>query len=492
MNRSKVLGFAVGPIGAAVLGFVSLPASTWMFGAADIGRVAMLQTVTNLAIIVFGMGLDQSYLREYNGAGNRVALFRKAMLPGLAALMLVALVSVLLAPGLLTRSIFGREISHFDLVIVLVVLAAYCSRYFSLILRMQERGLAFSMSQVLPKLFFLASLLGLYLSREPRSLGQLLGIHTLSFVAATLIFAWNTRRTWLAAAASVDTIALRAMFAYGAPLMVSGLLFWGVEAMDKVALRILSDFRELGNYSVAVGIASVAGTLAVLFTTIWIPTAYRWADEPDCGERIEALARRVVVLGATIISAAGACTWTLRFLLPQEFAAVQYLVCVCMAPPVLYACAEVTGIGAGIMRRNLAVLGSSALACALNVALVFALVPVLGATGAATATAASFLVMFFLRTEVSIRQWRPMQRRALYLPMAAITACSILFALTGPLAPTYWIIAWHLLAIGFVLRFRALFVELFNKLARHANTSGAVAQPEGALPAGAGQGEVKV
>jgi O-antigen/teichoic acid export membrane protein len=491
MNRSKVLGFAVGPIGAAVLGFVSLPASTWMFGAADIGRIAMLQTITSLAIIVFGMGLDQSYLREYHGAGNRILLFRKAILPGLAALVLIALPMVLVAPGVLARSIFGREIPNFDVVIVLVVLASYCSRYFSLILRMEERGLAFSMSQVLPKLFFLVALVGVYLSREPRSLGQLLGAHTLSIVAATLIFAWNTRRTWLAADAKPDCmIGLRGMFAYGTPLMVSGLAFWGVEAMDKVALRVLSDFRELGNYSVAVGVASVAGTLAVLFTTIWIPTAYRWASEPDCGERIEALAQRLVVLGATIISAAGACTWTLRFLLPQEFEPVQYLVCVCMVPPVLYACAEVTGIGAGIMRRNMAVLGSSAVACVINLALVFGLVPLLGATGAATATALSFLVMFFLRTEISIRQWRPMPRRALYVPVLAITSFSILFALTGRLAPTYWIVAWHVLTIGFLVRCRFVFVELFNKIIRRGSTSGDIQQPEKPLHAIDGQGEV--
>lgn len=471
MNRSKVLGFAVGPIGAAVLGFVSLPASTWLFGAADFGRIAMLQTITSLVIIVFGMGLDQSYMREYNDAANRTALFKKAFFPGLAALVLVALSMSLIAPGLIARSIFGKEVANFDVLIIVVLVAAYCSRYFSLILRMQERGLAFSMSQVLPKLFFLTALLGIYLSREPRELIMLLGAQLLSMVAASLIFAWNTRAVWVPIPSPDNGPSLAALTGYGAPLMLSGLAFWGVEAMDKVALRVLGDFRELGNYSVAVGVAAVAGTLAALFTTIWIPTAYRWAAEPDCGERIEALAQRLVALGSTIICAAGAFTWTLSFLLPGEFDTVQYLICACMAPPILYACAEVTGIGAGINRRSVAVMASSALVCALNLGLVFSLVPRLGAAGAATATAVSFLVMFFLRTEISIRQWRPMARLSLYLPTTAITACAILFAITGRMAPIWWLAAWHILTIALVLRYRGLFVELWQKIVRRTTPS---------------------
>lgn len=466
MNRRKILGFAVGPIGAALLGAVSLPASTWLFGAADIGRIAMLQTVTSLAIIVFGLGLDQSYLREYHRASDGRALFRMAIGPGLLLLALLAPM-LLLFPERLSGALFGPGQAHLAWAVVLAVLAAYCSRYFSLVLRMQERGLAFSMSQLLPKLIFLAVLGLVWLAPGVRAFWQLLAAHVLGLVAAMLIFAWNTRATWGGAAgAAPNPFGQGELVRYGMPLMVAGLAFWGLETLDKVSLRFLSSFEELGNYSVAVGIASVAGTLSVLFTTVWIPTAYRWAEEADCAPRIEAVAHKLVAMASILICGAGAFSWTLRYLLPPAYAPVQYLLCLCMAPPVLYAVAEVTGIGAGIVRRNLPVMAVALVAGAVNLAGNLLLVPALGAAGAALSTAVAFFVMFVLRTELSMRQWATMRRGRLYGPLGAVTLLAILFALTGSAAPLAWTVLWHLGALGLMVLHRRLLAELLGQLGR--------------------------
>jgi O-antigen/teichoic acid export membrane protein len=83
MNIKKILGFSIGPVGAALLGAVSLPLSTWMFGVEDIGRISLLQTLTNLMIILLGLGLDQSYVREYHHTPERRVLFHLVIKPGL-------------------------------------------------------------------------------------------------------------------------------------------------------------------------------------------------------------------------------------------------------------------------------------------------------------------------------------------------------------------------------------------------------------------------
>jgi O-antigen/teichoic acid export membrane protein len=485
MKRSKILGFAVGPVGAAVLGAVSLPVSTWMFGAADIGRIAMLQTVTSLAIIVLGLGLDQSYLREYHAAKDGRALFRVTIMPGLALLAAIGAALLALAPGALAQAVFGVDSASLAWVIVITVATAYCSRYFSLILRMEERGLAFSMSQLLPKLIFLGVLLSIYLAGGARALPALLSAHVAGIVAAMLIFAYNTRHVWLGrhAAGERNPFSLGDMLRYGLPLMVAGLAFWGLETLDKVSLRFLSSFAELGNYSVAVGIASVAGTLSVLFTTIWIPTAYRWADEPDCGPRIEAVAHKLVVLGSTLIALAGAFSWTLRFLLPAQYAGVQYLLCVCMVPPVLYAAAEVTGIGAGIVRKNLPVMLSALVAGAINLAGNLLLVPRLGATGAAVSTAVAFFAMFVMRSEISIHAWAPMRRSKLYLPLGSITLMSVLFALAGPRYPALCLVAWQGAALVYLVLNRAMLAELVAGLKRAKKPARVALQPDTAAQA---------
>ncbi|MGC4028214.1 MAG: lipopolysaccharide biosynthesis protein [Steroidobacteraceae bacterium] len=444
MKAGKILGFAVGPIGAAILGAITLPASTWMFGAQDIGRIAMLQTVTSLLIILFGLGLDQGYLREYHRASNRPALFRQVTAPGLAVCLLGGIGVLVIAPERFAMTVFGSPEAGLAYAAMLAVLAAYCSRYFSLILRMEERGLAFSMSQLLPKIIFLGALLLMYLSDGHRIFAWLLAAHLSSILATTLIFAWNTRHVWLSprGVATDDPPKLGKLLGFGLPLMLAGLAFWGLEAIDKVMLRYLGSFAGLGIYSVAAGIASIAGTLSLIFTTIWVPTAYRWADEPDCAQRIEAVARKLVVTGSLLVCLAGSSTWLLGFLLPKEYAAVQYLVCACMMPPVLYAVAEVTGIGSGITRKSFPVMSTAIVVSAFNVGANWLLIPRLGAHGAAISTAIAYFLLFVLRTEISIRCWAPMRRSALYAPIAAITAMAVLFALAGATYPKSAAVVW--------------------------------------------------
>ena len=74
MNRKIILGYAVGPIGSGLLGFVTLPIITWFYSPEDIGRITMLQIYTNLVVLLFCLGLDQFYVREYHETKNKALL----------------------------------------------------------------------------------------------------------------------------------------------------------------------------------------------------------------------------------------------------------------------------------------------------------------------------------------------------------------------------------------------------------------------------------
>ena len=65
MNIKKILGYALGPIGSAAFGILSLPLISWYYPAEDIGRIVLLQTIAGLSILLLGLGLDQSYIRDY-------------------------------------------------------------------------------------------------------------------------------------------------------------------------------------------------------------------------------------------------------------------------------------------------------------------------------------------------------------------------------------------------------------------------------------------
>ena len=76
MKLRTLFAYAIGPLGSAAIGVISLPLIAWYFPPEDIGRVVLLQTVAALVLNLLGLGLDQAYIREYHAAEHRAALFK--------------------------------------------------------------------------------------------------------------------------------------------------------------------------------------------------------------------------------------------------------------------------------------------------------------------------------------------------------------------------------------------------------------------------------
>ena len=96
MNAKKILGYALGPIGSAAFGLLSLPLISWYFPAEDIGRIVLLQTIAGLSILLLGLGLDQSYIRDYYAVKDKAALFKSVFLSPLILTVAVVVLVLLI------------------------------------------------------------------------------------------------------------------------------------------------------------------------------------------------------------------------------------------------------------------------------------------------------------------------------------------------------------------------------------------------------------
>lgn len=471
MNAKKIASFAVGPIGGAALGFITLPIITWFYSAEDIGRIAILQVVSSFCVLLFSLGLDQAYVRDYHESVHKPALLKAALLPGLL-LLVMGLAFCFVVPGFIAQALFSVDSVQISILVALCFLAAFVSRFLSLILRMQERGLAFSMSQVLPKVLFL-SVIGVYvLFSFGFDLLHLVIAHTLSITAVTLIYAWNTRQEWLLALKQkVDTEKLKAMLRFGGPLIMGGAAFWGLTAMDKVFLRSLSTFEELGIYSVASSFAAAAVVFQSIFSTIWAPTVYKWAAEGINTEKIDQVTECVLVAVIILFSLAGLFSWIITYLLPPSYASVQYILVACMAYPLFYTLSEASGVGLGIARKSTYAMMASIIAVVVNLVGNYLLVPIYGASGAAISTAVSFWVFFFCRTEFSCRVWRPIPRLRLYATTLACLVVSVLFALMGYVFYLEFVFFWLLLLLICGIACKRLIKLAFMRLVRSGSAS---------------------
>lgn len=414
MNASKVLAFSVGPIGAAALGLITLPIVAWLFSPEDIGLLTMLHVTVSFALLLFSLGLDQAYVREFHEVHDKPGLLKSVFIPGFVILLLV-LAGLVFSPWSPSLLLFGIDSLFLTVLLYAAILLSFGSRFLSLILRMQERGLAYSMSQLLPKLLFLVIVLGYVWLGAEAVFNNLIMANFLALLAVFIVYVWNTRKDWLLAfSARIDKAKQSQMMRYAIPLIGSGVAFWGLTAMDKVFLRSLSGFEELGIYSVAVSFAGAALVFQTIFSTVWVPVVYKWVADGVDPQKIKNVMDYVTLAVVLIWSLAGMFSWVLTYILPPEYINVQYILLAAMAYPLLYTLSASSGVGIGIMRKTLFSLLAAIVALIFNAIGNWLLIPIYGAAGAAMASSVAFFIFFAIRTEASSKLWESFERWRMY------------------------------------------------------------------------------
>jgi len=462
MTPKQIAAFAVGPIGAAAISFITLPIITWFFSQEDVGRMSMLTVAISFSTLLFTLGLDQAYVREFHESNNKPALFKQVVLPGFF-LLLITLLVLLRLDNTISFRLFGLDSTQISYLVAIAILSDFLSRFFSLILRMQEKGLAYSLSQLLPKLILL-SIIGAYALWDVDSVfDNLLMALVVSSLSVCVVFAWNTRGTWLKGLReSFDFQYLKSLLNFGFPLIFGGLAFWGLTATDKIFLKELSSYEQLGLYSVSVSFAAAAGIFQAVFSTVWAPTVYKWAATGEGLENIHKVTRYVLLAVIVLFSLAALFSWIVPYLLPENYKDVQWILIPCLGYPLLYTLSETTVVGLGITRRSGLSMLAAFIAFIINLIGNWFLVPEFGAKGAAISTCVAFWFFFFLRTEFAIYAWKPMPRALLYGYTAAAVCMAIFSCIYSAGFYYYHLLGWSVLLVSIFFLFKLDILAIKN------------------------------
>ncbi|ENW28496.1 lipopolysaccharide biosynthesis protein [Acinetobacter lwoffii] len=428
MNKKKLLGYALGPVGSGLLGFISLPIITWFYSVEDVGRISMLQVFMSFAVLLFCLGLDQAYVREYHEAKSKPALLKTVLFPCLTLSVLSFLLLAVYDLKIISLWLYEIPSTYLSIMTILCFIIALASRFLSLVLRMQERSLAFSMSQLLPKIIFLLIIVNTVWLDFSRDTYSLITANVASVVLAFLVFAWNTRSEWLIALKEkININELKSAFSFGWPLIFGGLASWGLNVMDRLFLRHYSTYTELGIYSITMSVAIVVTIFSGIFNTIWSPMVYKWMSEDKFDyEKIDIILEYVLAAVYFFIILTSLFSWVIPYFLPQQYSNIQYLIVVCLLGPLLYTLSEVTGIGIAVVRKTKFSMFCAIAAMLCSAILNYFLVPQLGASGAAISTAIAFLVFFSLRTTIAALVWRKKIHLKVFLIMITLLTLSSL------------------------------------------------------------------
>ncbi|MFV8844165.1 oligosaccharide flippase family protein [Serratia fonticola] len=471
MNIKKVISFAIGPIGSAALGFLTLPLITWLYSPEDVGRVSMLNIAISFCILLFSLGLDQSYVREYHETSKKGELLKSAILPGFSLLLLTS-VLLLVKPSMLSWLLFDESNYIFSLLTILILIFTFTSRFLSLILRMKEKGMAYSLSQLIPKLVIIFVIIAYYFFSNEYYFLQLMVANVIGFGSVLLVLALSTKDDWIyAIQTSLNAKKIKAMLRFGYPLILGGLAFWGVTAADRMFLRAMSTFEQLAIFSVAVSFASAATIIQSVFSTIWAPIVYRVLNTDDGAlELVNKASRYMLVAVVYLFCICGLLSWVVDLFLPSNYGSVKFILIACLGYPLLYTLSETTVVGINISKKTFYSMLAALLAFVINMLGNYILVPRFGAAGAAVSTCVTFWFFFILRTEFSIITWKSMPRLEMYTFTFMCILGASCSALLGDAVKYELIAYWSaLLLIVTVRNYREIAILLSRKTGLSSN-----------------------
>ncbi|OOF21024.1 lipopolysaccharide biosynthesis protein [Salinivibrio sp. IB872] len=463
MNIKKIVQFSIGPIGAAALSLVTLPFVAWFFSVEDVGRLTMLQVTLGLSVSLFSLAMHQAYVREYHEEDDKPSLFKHAVLPGLAVLTL-ALLIISILPWSISKLLFDIDSTLLTWLLILGVYCSYLINFFAHVVRMEERGLVFSATQVFPKLFLLFFICFIFLLNLDADFQTLMLMNILAVGCSVSIFAWWTRTTWLPAILKpLDRELLHRMLTFSLPLVAGGIAYWGLTTMDRFFLRSFSGFEELGVYALSVSLAGAVSVISTIFSNLWHPTLYKWVKNGVDKTKVLNVIECMLLAVCLIWTLVGMFSFVLVYFLPPEYSAIEYLIVACVAMPLFKMLAETTGVGIGITRRSSFSMLASICAFIVNAILNYLLIPDLGASGAAIATLLAFFAYFVVRTEATAKLWWGFPRFKIY----SVTISYILFTtlvVVNEDTFQYSAIAWLLLLLSTMFFFSKTAILLVLEL----------------------------
>ncbi|MGE1155979.1 lipopolysaccharide biosynthesis protein [Pseudomonas kitaguniensis] len=431
MTPKKILIFALGPLGAALLSFLTLPTLTWFVSVEDVGRVAMLQVLITFSFVVSSFGLDQAFVREYYDFENKGALFKAAFLPGFVFLVFSS------AAGLFFFKDEG--VSFFSLSSVsLIYLAVICllinfvNSFLSHALRMSGKALAYSLTLIVPKATFLCVILLGIVTKYTPGFGFLLFAQTAALLSALMILIGCTRNL---VRESFDSEfsgpVFKQLFSFGFPLVFGSIAYWALTMFDRIALSWWSTLSEVGVYSVGISFAAVGILFQSIFSVVWSPIVYKWASIGEDLTRVDSIVEHATAFVVFAFVMIGLFSFLVAYFLPPDYYLVQYIIGACMGLPLLYTLSETTVVGVHLKKRTTLATLAPVFALPTNIALAYWLIPLFGAAGAAVSTSVAMFVFLVIRTEVSIITWRVFPRAKMYVWMLLCLGLSSLQALHG-------------------------------------------------------------
>ena len=394
--------FSIGQWIAALISFVTTPITTWLIIPEEFGKASMFTLAFNLFLNISLLGTDQSFVRMFyeKPEEDRRNLLWESLMPSLSVGFIMFVIIGLFWKEL--SFVLFEDYSHFLPIFLLglTVLIGCVERFATLVVRMKQRGIAFSTLRVVNGISnaVFTILYALLVSRTFYAI--IVGLFLSHIVSATLAI-FLERDLWFGKF-KINTGSVKEIIKYGLPFVPTFLIGWIFQSFDKLALRNYCDFTEIGLYSAAFKVVSIMGLIQVGFTNFWVPVSYEsYENNPESTGLFEKvslfISAAMFMLGISILLFKD----IIFLLLARSYRAAAQISPFLILMPIMGTVEYVTGQGISFKKKTYWYIVRFTVATIVSIIGNLLLVPIYGAKGAAFTTGVSYIVFFAISTYIS-------------------------------------------------------------------------------------------
>ena len=400
----RLFGFSIGPIINVLIGFVSVPLTTWFLFPEELGKAAMFNTATMVISSIIFLGLTNSLSREYITEDNKPLLLLNCIIIPFTISIIIALIAFIFRKEistLLFDGYFLTPVIIFCISLPIMVIDGFSSS----LIRMEEKARLFSYHQVLKKVSSFSILLFVFICIEKTyyavifaSLGSLLitSVSQIFFMKSIWKNIFKEK---------IDITLLKKLLSFGLPFVPAAVLAWLFNSIDKMALRAFSDFTEIGFYSGAFKVVALLNIIKTSFSSFWSPTSYRWHANNEKIDKYQKVSDSLMSIFVAFAAFAIVFRRVIFLLLSEKYLPSASVFPFLMFIPILHTVSQTTSMGIQFKRKTHYQIYAFLIASIINVTGNLILVPRYGAVGASISTGVSYIIFFYIRSIFSSMLW---------------------------------------------------------------------------------------
>lgn len=420
----EFLGFSLGPILGALIGFLTVPITTYFISPSEYGKTSIFTMVEMILLYVIYLGMDQGFIREYHEQRDKKKLILNcSFIPIVISAVLI-----------ITSPIYARRLSlwMFNEEYPLIVYMLVCTlpliifeKFILLSIRMEEKAVQYSLYSILVKIIsFFFTLFFIFFIRK--DFLAIVYSTLLGQIVSDLLLLFKFHEYLNFQLKKLNLIFMKRLIKYCVPLGIVVLVTYLLNSMDKLFLKYYSDYYELGLYSVSMKITSLIIVVQSAFSSFWTPVANRWYYENRNNKDFET----VIKFTCCVLSICFILILLFERLL-LLFVSSQYEESLMILPfllfyPVMATLGTTTELGMQFTRKTKFAFYSSLIALVINIILNFIFVPMLGAKGAAFSTGISYIYLFLSKSFFSRILWFDFSVYPLFITISLLFVCAFL------------------------------------------------------------------